>query len=108
MRRFRSALIGMVAASATVTLAGAPDAATPNGILTASTVGRTIVIARADGSESRVLGSGWRSRVSPDGAQVAVIDYDVVGRFLQAKNWRLKLFVATGGRARRVVRIQCD
>ena len=62
-----------------------------------------IVIARADGSGSRVLTTGWLSYVSPDGSQVAVVDSDV--------NWftnqRLELYAPAGGAPRRVIDLGC-
>jgi hypothetical protein len=79
-------------------LAGANLAATPS--LTASRFGKgaaetrpaKIVLARADGSGSRVLTTGWFSFVSPDGLQVAVIDGDV-----NFTNTRHELYARTGG-----------
>ena len=62
-----------------------------------------IVIARGDGSGSRVLTTGWLSYVSPDGSQVAVVDSDV--------NWftnqRLELYRSAGGAPQRVVPLGC-
>jgi hypothetical protein len=62
-----------------------------------------IVIARADGSGSRVLTTGWASYVSPDGSRIAVVDSDV--------NWftnqRLELYASAGGAPRRVIDLGC-
>lgn len=61
-----------------------------------------IVIARADGSGSRVLTTGWHSYVSPDGSQVAVVDWDT-----GFTNLRLELYRSAGGAAQRVVPLGC-
>ena len=53
-----------------------PSAAPASTHLTATTAAGKIVIARGDGSDRRVLGDGWESYVSPDGARVAVSDFD--------------------------------
>ena len=62
-----------------------------------------IVVARGDGSQSRVLTTGWLSFVSSDGTQVAVVDSDV--------NWftnqRLELYATSGGAPRRVIPLGC-
>jgi hypothetical protein len=84
--------------------------ATP-GVLVAARFGKgaaeqrpaKIVVARADGSGSRVLTTGWLAYVSPDGSQVAVVDSDV--------NWytnqRLELYATSGGAPRRTVPLGC-
>jgi hypothetical protein len=109
MPRFRTVLIGVPAVFAAVALVGASDAAAPAAaVLTASVVGHQIVIARG---ARRIFKTGWGSKVSPDGSQVVVTDYDLVGRGVPQKavNPRLKLFAAAaGGPARRVIRIRCD
>jgi hypothetical protein len=67
--------------------------------------GNNIVIANADGSGKRVLGSGRGSFLSPDGSHVAVTDFDVVGT--DATNRRLELFASAGGTPARVPNIAC-
>jgi Tol biopolymer transport system component len=61
------------------------------------------VVARADGSDSRILTTAWFSFVSPDGSQVAVVDSDV--------NWftktRLELYASVGGAPTHAVEIDC-
>ena len=86
---------------------GAPGAS----LLTVSRFGRgaaenrppRIVIARADGSGSRVLTTAWLSYVSPAGSHVAVVDSDV--------NWytnqRLELYASAGGAPQHVVALGC-
>jgi hypothetical protein len=84
-------------------------AATP-GVLVVARFGKTgsqkpakIVVARADGSGSRVLTTGWIPSVSPDGLQVAVLDSDV--------NWytnqRLELYASSGGTPRSATPLGC-
>jgi hypothetical protein len=119
--RARAILLGTAttAVAATLTIAPASTSApTPTadrtasrGVLTISRFGKgaagsrpaKIVIARADGSRSRVLTTGWFSYVSPDGSQVAVVDSNV--------NWytnqRLELYAPAGGAPRRVVDLRC-
>jgi hypothetical protein len=79
--------------------------AAPAGTLTASAVGPTIVIARGNGSGRRVLGTGFRSFVSPDGTVVAVTEFDEgpVGPI----NERLEIFASAGGGPKRTLRISC-
>jgi len=108
----------LAASSLTLLYASAPTLATSaqaastatGGVLTVSRFGKTgsqkpakIVVARADGSGSRVLTTGWFSYVSPDGMQVAVVDSDV--------NWytklRLELYATSGGAPRRVIPLGC-
>jgi hypothetical protein len=117
--RVRAVLLGALAATATMALVAGP-AASPalelegqagSGVLTVSRFGRgaaenrpaKIVLARADGSGSRVLTTAWLSYVSPDGSLVAVVDSDM--------NWftnqRLELYASTGGAPRRVVDLGC-
>ncbi len=76
------------------------------GTLTATTATGKIVIAQSDGSGRRVLTRAWLSSVSPDGARVAVIDYDVIN--YRAKNWRLELFASAGGAPTHVISINCS
>jgi hypothetical protein len=73
--------------------------------LTATTPTGKIVIARGNGSGRRVLGDGWESFVSPDGARVAVTDFDQtsVGRTTHT----LKLFATAGGAPAPVIAIEC-
>jgi hypothetical protein len=73
--------------------------------LTASIPGGTIVIARADGSGRHVLGSGWKSFVSPSGVQVAVTDFDETS--VGSTNHRLELFTSAGGAPAQVHAIAC-
>src|SRR5436309_315704 len=83
------------------------------GVLTASRFGKgfaeiapgKIMIARKDGSGSRILAKGWWSTVSPDGSRVAVIDSDVADN--QATNWRLELFASAGGTPAHVIALEC-
>ena len=99
--------LGMAVAAAAVVVAsstGAAVTAPATAGLTASRFGKgaaetrpaKIVIAKANGSGSRILTTGWFSFVSPDGSQVAVVDSDV--------NWytnqRLELYAPAGGCAR--------
>jgi Tol biopolymer transport system component len=78
--------------------------------LTASRFGRgaaesrpaRIVVARADGSGSRVLTTGWSSFVSPDGLRVAIADGDA-----NYTNLRLELFSSSGGAATHRVDVSC-
>lgn len=96
----------LAAAAAGVVLhLGHAEASSEQAMLTASTASGKIVIARSDGSGRRVLGTGWLSRVSPDGSRVAVIDFDLVNQ--RAQNWRLELFASTGGAPTHVLAIQC-
>jgi hypothetical protein len=73
--------------------------------LTATTATGKIVIAQSDGSGRRVLTRAWGSSVSPDGARVAVIDFDVIN--YRWKNWRLELFPSAGGPPTHVVPASC-
>jgi len=73
--------------------------------LTASTAAGTIVIADADGSGRRVLGSGRESFLSPDGARVAVTDFDSTP--VGPENRRLELFASTGGAPAHVLSVEC-
>jgi hypothetical protein len=73
--------------------------------LTATTAGGKIVIARGDGSDRRVLGSGWESFVSPDGAWVAVTDWEQGPT--APVNHRLELHASSGGAPAHVLAIEC-
>ncbi len=106
-------VMSAAAVAATGAFAGSEAAVAPPATpsLTASRFGKgaaetrpaKIVVARADGSGSRVLTTGWFSFVSPDGSQVAVVDSDV--------NWwtsqRLELYASAGGSPRRVIDLGC-
>ena len=108
--------LGVVAAAALLTppaAAPAPERAgaqTETVSLSASRFGKgaaesrpgKIVIARTDGSGSRVLTRWWYSFVSPDGSQVAVINSKV-----NYTNLRLELFASTGGAPTQTIRIKC-
>ncbi len=110
------ALASLVAAAASSASSSEPSRAASLGapgttLLTVSRFGKgaaenrpaKIVIARADGSGSRVLTTGWLSYVSPDGSQVAVVDSDM--------NWytnqRLELYAPAGGAPTRVIDLGC-
>jgi DNA-binding beta-propeller fold protein YncE len=82
-----------------------PPAATATTHLTATTSAGKIVIARGDGSGRRVLGDGWESFVSPDGARVAVTDFDQTS--VGPTNHTLKLFASAGGAPAQVLAIEC-
>jgi len=99
-----------------LTAGAAPSTSAPtlrtatSGVLVVARFGKTgsqkpakIVVARPDGSGSRVLTTGWIPSVSPDGLRVAVIDSDV--------NWytsqRLELYATSGGAPRRVLPLGC-
>jgi DNA-binding beta-propeller fold protein YncE len=82
-----------------------PAAAPATTHLTATTPNGKIVIARADGSGRRVLADGWESFVSPDGARVAVTDFDQGS--VGPTNHTLKLFVTAGGAPAHVLAIEC-
>ncbi|HWM09709.1 MAG TPA: hypothetical protein VNO82_10190, partial [Solirubrobacteraceae bacterium] len=89
-------------------LAGAACCASPAQAathLTASTPGGKIVIANGDGSDRRVLGSGWESFISPDGAWVAVTDGDQGPT--APMNHRLELYASAGGTPAHVLAIEC-
>jgi hypothetical protein len=114
-RRARLGVLGALAVVATAALVAAseaaPVAATPaTARLTASRFGKgaaenrpaKIVVANANGSGSRVLGTGWFSFVSPDGSQVAVMNGDV-----NYTNLRLELYASTGGAPTHALRINC-
>jgi hypothetical protein len=73
--------------------------------LTATTAAGKIVIARADGSDRRVLGSGWESFISPDGASVAVTDWEQGPT--APMNHRLELYASAGGAPAHVLAIEC-
>jgi hypothetical protein len=73
--------------------------------LTATTPAGNIVIANGDGSDRRVLGDGWESFISPDGAWVAVSDWDQ-GAFAP-ENERLELHATAGGPPAHVLPIEC-
>jgi hypothetical protein len=80
-------------------------------ILTASRTGfgesapDKVVLARSDGSGSRILASGYTlsSVVSPDGSRVAVHHW--VDN--QPGNERLELFASVGGRPAHVIAVEC-
>jgi Tol biopolymer transport system component len=61
-----------------------------------------IVVARADGSDSRVLTTGWSSYVSPDGSRIAVADGDA-----NYTNLHLELYASAGGAPTGSVDISC-
>ncbi len=82
-----------------------PAAAPATTHLTATTPTGKIVIARADGRGRRVLGDGWESFVSPDGARVAVTDFDETS--VGPTNHTLKLFATAGGAPEHVLAIEC-
>lgn len=82
-----------------------PSAARATTHLTATTPTGTIVIARGNGSGRRVLGDGWESFVSPDGARVAVTDFDQTS--VGPTNHTLKLFATAGGAPAPVFAIEC-
>jgi hypothetical protein len=82
-----------------------PSAAPASTHLTATTPAGKIVIARGDGSGRRVLGDGWKSFVSPDGARVAVTDFDQTS--VGPTNHRLELFATAGGGPAHVLAIEC-
>jgi Tol biopolymer transport system component len=82
-----------------------PSAARATTHLTATTPAGRIVIARGDGSGRRVLGTGWTSFVSPDGARVAVTDFDQTS--VGPTNHRLELFASAGGAPAHVLAIEC-
>ena len=88
-------------------LAGACFASTAQAAthLTATTPAGTIVIANGDGSDRRVLGDGWNSYVSPDGAWVAVTDWDQGPT--APMNDRLELYASAGGPPTHVLEIEC-
>ena len=73
MRLARILLAGVFVGGSSFAFPSAAPAATH---LTATTLHRKIVIARGDGSGRRVLGEGSDSFVSPDGARIAVTDFD--------------------------------
>jgi len=130
-RAFRPRFLSVIAAVSVITLAAsspiysaargshitrhaaASSLVAGSGVLTASRFGKgfaenapgKIVIARKDGSGSRILAKGWWSSVSPDGSRVAVIDSDVVDN--QAANWRLELFASAGGAPAHVIALEC-
>jgi len=83
-----------------------PPAAPAATHLTATTPAGSIVIARGDGSGRRVLGTGWASFVSPDGARVAVTDFDQTP--VGTTNQRLELFASRGGAPVHVLAIDCQ
>ena len=96
----------MVAASATALVgSGSATVGVETGRLTATVAGQAIAIARGDGSGRRILARGGRSYVSPDGARVAVMDYDQGAT--GASNWRLGLYSAAGGAPTRVLKVHC-
>jgi hypothetical protein len=106
--KLQLAVSGVLALAVAVTGAfGKPTvtSATPIASLTASTAKGKIVVAQSDGSGRRILGTGWYSRISPDGSRVAVTDYDVVN--FRARNWRLEFFASTGGAPTHVLALQC-
>ena len=82
-----------------------PSAAPAATHLTATTPTGKIVIARGDGSGRRVLGDGWESFVSPDGARVAVTDFDETS--VGPTNRRLKLYASAGGSPEHELAIEC-
>lgn len=105
------ALVALAVTAPAATPAPAPEAQAGSSLLTASRFGRgfaetrpgTILVARADGSGSRVLTRGWYSYVSPDGSQIAVLASDLTGY----TNVRLELYASAGGAARRVLDLNC-
>jgi hypothetical protein len=94
------AMAAALAVAATGALGGPGNVAT--GRLTASVAGDSIVIADGDGSSRRILAPGGGSFISPDGARVAVTDYDQ-----RLKLSRLELFSAAGGAPTRVIKVGC-
>jgi hypothetical protein len=88
-----------------VIVGGSSSAARASTQLTATTPTGRIVIARGDGSGRRVLGDGWASFVSPDGARVAVTDFDQTS--VGPTNQTLKLFATSGGPPAHVLAIDC-
>jgi Tol biopolymer transport system component len=73
--------------------------------LTATTPGGKIVIANGDGGDRRVLGDGWESFISPDGAWVAVTDWDQGPT--APMNHRLELYASANGPPAHVLAIEC-
>jgi hypothetical protein len=108
IRRSDVAGLALLAAVTTAVLAPAPVAAPlATTALTATVTNGRIAIAEGEGSGSRVLGTGRESFVSPDGEQVAVLDYDIGPAPLrEARNHRLELYAASGGAPTRVLRVQ--
>ena len=99
-------VVTMVAAFAIAFVgSGSATLGVETGRLTATVAGHAIAIARGDGSGRRILVSGGASFISPDGARVAVTDYDqgAVG----PTNWRVGLYSAAGGTPTRVLKINC-
>ncbi len=82
-----------------------PSAAPAATHLTATTATGKIVIARGDGGGRRVLADGWESFVSPDGARVAVTDFDQTS--VGPTNHTLKLLASAGGAPAHVLAIEC-
>jgi Tol biopolymer transport system component len=111
--------LGVAVVLAAVAAADAPGRGTTSAspVRTSSTIGLTasrfgkgaaetrparIVVAKANGSGSRVLTTGWSSYVSPDGSRVAVLDGDV-----NYTNLRLELYASSGGVPTRTFDIPC-
>ena len=89
-------VVTMVAAFATAFVgSGGATVGVETGRLTATVAGQAIAIARGDGSGRRVLARGGESFISPDGARVAVTDYDEGAA--GATKWRIGLYSAAGG-----------
>lgn len=65
----------------------------------------TVMIAGNNGGGVRALTSGASSYLSPNGQQVAVLDFDVAG--YQATNLRLKLLATGGNAAAQVLDVNC-
>ena len=102
----RVAAATVVAASAAAFVgSGSAKLSVETGRLTATVAGKAIAIARGDGSGRRILVGGAASFISPDGARVAVTDYDqgAVGPL----NWTVGLYSAAGGTPTRVLKITC-
>ena len=107
--KLQLAVLGVVVL-ATVAVAGASGGsaeplAPADATLTATTATGKIVIARSDGSGRRFLTRAFASSISPDGARVAVIDFDLINNRLQ--NWRIELFASAGGAPTHVIAIEC-
>jgi hypothetical protein len=101
-------LVALLALGAAAAAALAVPAQATLSATTASATGTNfrIVVASDDGSGRRMLTSGKWSSVSPDGAQVAVVDYDL-RRFQNARLWKLKLFASDGRAATRTFTTPC-
>jgi hypothetical protein len=99
------AVMATVVSATSTAGAGGGSAAAESGRLTASVAGHAIAIARGDGGGRRILASGGESFISPDGALVAVTDYDE-GKS-GATNRRVEFFSAAGGSPTHVIRANC-